>query len=413
MILFSIPKSGSLSIIIFAYIGYQVIFNNHWSTIYQIGAAYQGIVEIFSFPQEDIDGCIAAYKYLQQGTSDLANKNSDSEIETEHVRKYYLVLQPLLRIGDIEKMYIPPQIDPKKGLYENQLLHEKQVFEKLDAYYRGGRVGGEGGKALGGVPLSGGKSASGGGSGSGSGRRYLIGNPDSHLLDIGCGSGRIAHHAADVIGGKVSGFNIDGNQIKSAVDFAEKIGWNQSRLEFKVGDHHKRFEYSDNSFDASFSFQALWPFIKINQLDSVAREVFRVLKPGGIYGCEEYLLTPEFDKNNEYHMHLHNLYLPTLAATQSNYPKDVTDALERAGFEILMSAPSVAPAWPLTDQKTDLFLVMRQIVIWLYRIGILPQWMETLVNNLLLGGTAWSTAEKAKLADLNWQIFVRKPYIDV
>ena len=112
-------------------------------------------------------------------------------------------------------------------------------------------------------------------------------------------------------------------------------------------------------------------------------------------------------------MHLHNLYLPTLAATQSNYPKDVTDALERAGFEILMSAPSVAPAWPLTDQKTDLFLVMRQIVIWLYRIGILPQWMETLVNNLLLGGTAWSTAEKAKLADLNWQIFVRKPYNDV
>ena len=34
---------------------------------------------------------------------------------------------------------------------------------------------------------------------------------------------------------------------------------------------------------------------------------------------------------------------------------------------------------------------------------------ETLVSNLLLGGVAWADAEKAKLADLNWQIFVQKP----
>ena len=32
-----------------------------------------------------------------------------------------------------------------------------------------------------------------------------------------------------------------------------------------------------------------------------------------------------------------------------------------------------------------------------------------LVDNLLKGGQAWAEAEKAKLADLNWQINVRKP----
>ena len=89
--------------------------------------------------------------------------------------------------------------------------------------------------------------------------------------------------------------------------------------------------------------------------------------------------------------------------------QDVVAALERAGFNILLSAPSVAPAWPLTDQKTDLFLMMRQLIVGLNKVGLLPNWTEVLVSNLLLGGIAWADAEKAKLADLNWQIFVQKP----
>lgn len=98
------------------------------------------------------------------------------------------------------------------------------------------------------------------------------------------------------------------------------------------------------------------------------------------------------------------LRLSTLCLRQ-----DVVAALERAGFNILLSAPSVAPAWPLTDQKTDLFLMMRQLIVGLNKVGLLPNWTEVLVSNLLLGGIAWADAEKAKLADLNWQIFVQKP----
>ena len=45
----------------------------------------------------------------------------------------------------------------------------------------------------------------------------------------------------------------------------------------------------------------------------------------------------------------------------------------------------------------------------LARIGALPQWAEVLCTNFLLGGQAWAAAEKAKLADLNWQIVVQKP----
>ena len=108
-------------------------------------------------------------------------------------------------------------------------------------------------------------------------------------------------------------------------------------------------------------------------------------------------------------MALHKLYLPTLAATQSNFASAVVAALERAGFEIILSAPSIAPAWPLTDQKAYLFETMRNVVVGLNYIGLMPEWAETLVTNLLLGGYAWADAEKSKIADLNWQIFARKP----
>jgi len=171
------------------------------------------------------------------------------------------------------------------GLYGNQLIHEKQVIDWLKA------------------------------------------DETSHLLDIGCGSGRIAHYASSLTGARVSGFNIDGGQIENAILYAKETGF-EKRLDFKVGDHHKRFQYEDNTFDGSYSFQALWPFIKLSQLDSVAKEMYRVMKPGAIYASGEYLLAPHFDKNNEHHMHLHQLFLPTLAATQvvtrySNLPRSL------------------------------------------------------------------------------------------
>ena len=293
-------------------------------------------------PQSDIDNCVKAYQFFQE-KSDFTERDQDAE--TEHVRSYYTVVNEVLAVADIEKMYIPPQIDPKKGLYDNQLLWEEIVADSLE----------------------------------------LKQPKESQLLDIGCGRGRIAHHLATYTGGSVSGFNIDSNQIENAINYAAKTGM-QSRLDFKVGDHHKTFDYENNSFDGAYSFQALWPFFTVDELDAVASEIFRVVRPGGKFSCGEYLLSPAFDKTDAYHMHLHKLFLPTLAATQSNYPKDVTDALERAGFTLKLSRPSVAPTWPLTDQKTDLFLFFRSIVMKLSAVGLMPPWVETLVDNLLLGG---------------------------
>ena len=340
-------------------------------SVYQIRTAIGGVRGLLSLPREAIDRCTAAYAFFQSqpGTTVGSFAESDTDVETEHVRAYYTVTHHLLSIADIEKLYIPPQLDASLGLFGNQLLLEEHIFRTL---------------ALDNATES------------------------TRLLDIGCGRGRVAHHAATATGAHVSGFNVDADQIANAVEYAAATGM-ASRLDFKVGDHHKRFAYPDASFDGAYSIQAIWPFFKKDELDAVSAELYRVLKPGASFSCSEYLLTPHFDHANERHMELHRLFLPTLAATQSNYPADVVAALQRAGFRALVSAPSVAPAWPITDQKTSMFQAIRAIVAALARVGALPQWAEVLCTNFLLGGQAWAAAEKAKLADLNWQIVVQKP----
>jgi sterol 24-C-methyltransferase len=331
---------------------------------YRIKTSLVGIKRLITLSDEDKQGCINAYKFFQRMQ---AGEETSTEDETRAVADYYKVLNNLLSVFDLEKLYIPPQIDDSQGLYGNQLLVEKTVFEALN----------------------------------------LNKPEESHLLDMGCGRGRIAHHFATLSGGQVSGYNIDPNQIESAIDWAVETNMSD-RLHFTEGNHHDPLDFESASFDGCFSFQAVWPFFKKNELDDHAREMYRVLKPGARYACSEYLLSPYFDWNNQEHATLHKTYLPTLAATQSMYPADVCAALERAGFKILVSAPSKSEAWPICEQKRDLILLVRRVVRALEAIRMMPAWVEESLDLLQQGGQAWTDAEKAKIADLNWRIVAEK-----
>jgi|TARA_B100001142_G_scaffold261388_1_gene264060 sterol 24-C-methyltransferase len=339
-----------------------MIYFMNW---YRIKTSFIGIKRLITLSKEDKQACIDAYKFFQSMQDGVKTQTED---ETKAVAAYYKVLNNMLSVFDLEKLYIPPQLDDSLGLYGNQLLCEQALLTELN-----------------------------------------LSSPDSsHLLDMGCGRGRISHYFASLTGGQVSGYNIDPNQIENADDWAKETNMSD-RLHFKVGDHHKPLEYDSESFDGCFSFQAVWPFFKKEELDSCAQEMFRVLKPGSRYACSEYLLSPYFDWTNEEHANLHKKYLPTLAATQSMYPADVCKALERAGFKILLSAPSKSPAWPICEQKRDLILRVRKVIRFFQRIKLIPAWVEESLDLLQTGGQSWTDAEKAKIADLNWRIVAEKP----
>jgi sterol 24-C-methyltransferase len=331
---------------------------------YRIKTSLIGIKRLITLSDEDKQGCIDAYKFFQRMQD---GEDTSTEDETKAVANYYKVLNNMLSVFDLEKLYIPPQLDDSLGLYGNQLLVEQAVLNEMNLH-----------------------------------------QPEqSHLLDMGCGRGRIAHYFATMTGGQVSGYNIDPNQIENAIDWAAESKMTD-RLHFKEGNHHDPLAYESESFDGCFSFQAVWPFFKKEELDAHAKEMYRVLKPGARYACSEYLLSPYFDWNNEEHVTLHKTYLPTLAATQSMYPADVCAALERAGFKILVSAPSKSEAWPICEQKRDLILLVRKVVRGLEMLRIMPAWVEQSLDLLQKGGQAWTDAEKAKIADLNWRIVAEK-----
>ena len=331
---------------------------------YRIKTSFIGIKRLITLSDEDKQGCIDAYEFFQRMQNGEETKTED---ETKAVAAYYKVLNNMLSVFDLEKLYIPPQLDESEGLYGNQLLCEQAVLKELN----------------------------------------LQDPKASHLLDMGCGRGRIAHHFATMTGGQVSGYNIDPNQIENAIDWAAECKMSD-RLHFKVGNHHEPLEYESCIFDGCFSIQAVWPFFKKEELDDHAKEMYRVLKSGARYACSEYLLSPYFDWNNEEHVALHKTYLPTLAATHSMYPADVCAALEKAGFTILVSAPSKSEAWPICEQKRNLMLRARKVIRALEAIRIMPPWVEQSLELLQTGGQAWTDAEKAKIADLNWRIVAEK-----
>ena len=89
---------------------------NHWAPYQQVQAAFVGVWELLRLSQEDIDVCVAAYRYLQAGTTEVGGNATDTDEKTVHTRRYQKVLKPLLPIADIKKINIPPQLDPKRGL---------------------------------------------------------------------------------------------------------------------------------------------------------------------------------------------------------------------------------------------------------------------------------------------------------
>ena len=193
---------------------------------YRIKTSFTGIKRLVTLPQEDKDACVNAYKFLQRMQG---GEETSTEDETKAIAAYYKVLNNMLSVFDLEKLYIPPQLDEKQGLYGNQLLCEQAMLKEM----------------------------------------ALQAPEKSHLLDMGCGRGRIAHYIASMTGGQVSGYNIDPDQVENAIDWAAETKMSE-RLHYKVGNHHDPLEYESGFFDGCYSVQAVWPFFKKEELDDHA-----------------------------------------------------------------------------------------------------------------------------------------------
>jgi ubiquinone/menaquinone biosynthesis C-methylase UbiE len=101
--------------------------------------------------------------------------------------------------------------------------------------------------------------------------------PDSSVLEVGCGSGGYALHLARTVACNVIGLDVNVPGIHNANQLAATAGL-ASRARFELCDASKKLHFDDQTFDAVFSNDVL---CHIPERSNALREIFRVLKPGG------------------------------------------------------------------------------------------------------------------------------------
>jgi sterol 24-C-methyltransferase len=282
----------------------------------------------------------------------------------ECLRAYYGVLNHLCALGDVEKMYIPPLMDLRASVLDNQLLYEESIARDI-------------GLATG-----------------------------DRVLDLGCGRGRVAAHMAKVSGARVTGLNIDPNQVGQARAFNEERGL---RNQFVVQDFNDLpLPFEDGTFDGFYQIQAL---SLCKDLPALFREVFRVVKPGAKISLLDWVSLPAYDPTNPEHAELMARVKPLIGAVGTPTPQSFEAALKEAGFEIVKSENASVGGLqaPLIDRVDVYFRAVRHMIHGLVKVRVLPAHFKTLFDRLCLDGQAFVKMDNMRLITTSYSIIAQKP----
>jgi sterol 24-C-methyltransferase len=167
--------------------------------------------------------------------------------------------------------------------------------------------------------------------------------PGLRAVDIGCGVGgplcTIGRHS----GANIVGVNNNTYQIGKAKQLITKLG-----LSDRCTVEHADFmnlPFPPASFDGAYSFEAT-PHAP--EKVGVYRQIFNVLKPGGIYAGYEWCLTPSYDGQNAEHRRLkQGIELGNGVPELATFP-EVENALKTVGFAVIETHDAAADSDPET-----------------------------------------------------------------
>ncbi|WP_052292200.1 class I SAM-dependent methyltransferase [Methanosphaerula palustris] len=110
-------------------------------------------------------------------------------------------------------------------------------------------------------------------------------NNGDRVLDLGCGTGRLARHVAEITGktGFVVGLDPSDHRIKLALEKSRLF----PQLSFRVGSDLSLGNFPDNSFDAVYLNSAFHHIKDHKGQESALTQVRRILKPGGKIGLSD------------------------------------------------------------------------------------------------------------------------------
>ncbi|KAF2209503.1 hypothetical protein CERZMDRAFT_61224 [Cercospora zeae-maydis SCOH1-5] len=246
------------------------------------------------------------------------------------------------------------------------------------------------------------------------------------VLDVGCGVGGPAREICKFSGVNITGLNNNDYQIERATHYAKQEGLDH-KLNYVKGDF-MQMSFEDNTFDAVYAIEAT---VHAPSLEGIYSEIFRVLKPGGVFGVYEWLMTDAYDNDNPRHREIR------LGIEQgdgiSNMEKiDVAlQAMKAAGFELelnedLADRPDELPwYWPLSGQLKYMQSIwdfptlvrmthlgrgiMHRFVGALEMIGLAPRGTQKTADSLALAADCLVAGGREKLFTPMYLMVGRKP----
>jgi sterol 24-C-methyltransferase len=190
----------------------------------------------------------------------------------------------------------------------------------------------------------------------------------------------------------------------------------------------QQMSFPDNSFDAVYAIEAT---VHAPSLEGIYSEIFRVLKPGGVFGVYEWLMTDKYDNDNPGHREIR------LGIEQGNGISNMEKievalkAMKAAGFDLelhedLADRPDKSPwYWPLAGDFSmmgsifDFFTIFRmtklgrgtvhKFVGGLEMIGFAPKGTQKTADSLALAADCLVAGGQQKLFTPMYLMVGRKP----
>ena len=152
-------------------------------------------------------------------------------------------------------------------------------------------------------------------------------SPDSVVIDVGCGSGTIAMGLCRATGCRVTGVDLSGVRIANAIDALQEQPEDlRSKVTFKKGSATD-LPIEDGTFDRAWSQATIY---HVPDKVKVLEEVYRVLKPGGIFVFDD-LIKPQPEIGDKARKFVYERLLYDTDFSFESYQ----EALKAAGFEVL------------------------------------------------------------------------------
>ncbi len=337
---------------------------------YRLGTMAKSFKTLYTLPQEKVNAFLNSYDMYdhdwadEEGLVQTMGPEYYAKIKQKLI-DYYSVLNHLCALGQVEKMYIPPAMDLSKSIMANQTLFEKKMSHDLG----------------------------------------IVKN--DHVLDIGCGRGRVASHMASMTGAQVTGINIDPDQIACAKRYVQGKRLSD-RCHFQIRDlNDVPFPFPNDSFDAVYQIQA---FSLCKDLGKVFEDIYRMLKPGAKFACLDWFALSKYDPQNPVHTSLMKRIKPLIGAIGTVSVDKFTDLLQKAGFKVLINENASIDALqaPLIENADKFFTGMAKLIKTLVMCKILPNHFNILFDRLTKDGQAFVEADRMRLVTTSHYFLAQK-----